>query len=74
VLCAARFSPRKGIDRAIEAASFVLKKGIPIKLHILGSGVMESELKRMVEEKKLAEHVIFYGEQSNPYRFMKNAD
>lgn len=74
VLCAARFSPLKGIDRAIEAASFVLKKGIPIKLHILGSGVMESELKRMVEEKNLAEHVTFYGEQSNPYRFMKNAD
>ncbi len=74
VLCAARFSPRKGIDRAIEAASSMLEKGIPIKLHILGSGVMEADLKQMVAERNLGERVIFYGEQSNPYRFMKNAD
>jgi glycosyltransferase involved in cell wall biosynthesis len=74
VICAARFSPRKGIDRAIEAADVALKNGIPLKLHILGSGVMESALKQMVEERSLGEHVIFYGEQPNPYRFMKNAD
>ena len=74
VLCAARLSPRKGIDRAIEAAASVLDKGVPIKLHILGSGVMEQALKEMVAERNLGKHVIFYGEQSNPYRFMKNAD
>ncbi len=74
VLCAARLSPRKGIDRAIVAAEAALKKGIPIKLHILGSGVMESELRQMVDERGLGEHVTFYGEQSNPYRFMKNVD
>lgn len=74
VLCAARLSPRKGIDRAIEAAAVALKEGIPLKLHILGSGIMEADLKRMVAERELGEQVIFYGEQSNPYRFMKNAD
>lgn len=74
VLCAARFSPRKGIDRAIEAAHEMLKKNIPITLHILGSGIMEAELKNMVAERGLSDHVIFYGEQSNPYRYMKNAD
>ena len=74
VLCAARFSPRKGIDRAIEAAQEMLKKDIPITLHILGSGVMEAELKSMVAERGLCDHVIFHGEQSNPYRYMKNAD
>lgn len=74
VVCAARFSPRKGIDRAILAAESILNKGLPITLHILGSGVMEEELKRMVSEKGLNDYVIFHGEQSNPYRFMKNAD
>lgn len=74
VLCAARFSPRKGIDRAIEAADEMLKKGIPMTLHILGSGIMEAQLKAMVKERSLEEYVIFYGEQSNPYRYMKNAD
>lgn len=35
---------------------------------------MEEELKRMVSDKGLNDYVIFHGEQSNPYRFMKNAD
>ena len=74
VLCAARFSPRKGIDRAIIAADEMLKQGIPITLHILGSGIMETQLKNMVHERGLQEYVIFYGEQGNPYRYMKNVD
>lgn len=74
VLCAARFSPRKGIDRAIVAAEEMLRNGIPMTLHILGSGTMEEELKAMVKQKNLEEHVIFCGEQANPYRYMKNAD
>lgn len=74
VLCAARMSPRKGVDRAIEAAAEMLKQGIPITLHILGSGIMETQLKDMVSKYGLQENVIFYGEQGNPYRYMKNAD
>ena len=74
VLCAARFSPRKGIDRAIVAADEMRKLGIPVTFHILGSGIMEEELKNMVAQKSLQDHVIFYGEQGNPYRYMKNAD
>ena len=74
VVCAARFSPRKGIDRAIIATDEMLKKGIPMTLHILGSGVMEEQLKNMVVERGLSKNIIFHGEQSNPYRYMKNAD
>jgi len=74
VIFAARFSPRKGVDRAIEAAAEMLKQGIPITLHILGSGIMETQLKDMVSKRGLQENVIFYGEQGNPYRYMKNAD
>jgi glycosyltransferase involved in cell wall biosynthesis len=43
-------------------------------LHILGNGPMEQQLKAMVRERGLEERVIFCGEQSNPYRYMKNAD
>lgn len=74
LLCAARLSPRKGIDRAIEATRVLLEKNIPVMLHILGSGVMEEELKQKVKDYGLEESVVFYGEQGNPYRFMKNAD
>ena len=74
LLCAARFSPRKGVDRAIEAVAEMLRKEIPVTLHILGSGPMEEALKTLVREKGLDDYVVFYGEQANPYRYMKNAD
>lgn len=45
-----------------------------MQLHVLGSGVLESQLKAMVQERGLENNVIFHGEQSNPYRYMKNAD
>ena len=69
----------KGIDFPFpklfgRLADEMLKKGIPMTLHILGSGIMEQQLKAMVKERGLQEQVIFYGEQSNPYRYMKNAD
>lgn len=74
VICAARLSPRKGVDRAIEAVAEMLKQGIPVTLHILGSGIVEAQLKDMVSKRGLQENVFFYGEQGNPYRYMKNAD
>ena len=74
VLCAARFSPRKRIDRAITATAEMLRIGVPMTLHILGSGVQEEQLRGMVSQMGLQDHVHFYGEQANPYRYMKNAD
>lgn len=74
VVCAARLSPRKGVDRAIEATATMAERGIPITLHILGNGVMEDQLKQLVIARGLSKNVIFHGEQKNPYRFMKNAD
>lgn len=74
VLCAARLSPDKGVDRAILAIHEMRKKEIPVCLHILGGGVIEAELKQMVCDLYLENSVFFYGEQSNPYRYMKNAD
>ena len=74
VVCAARFSPRKGVDRAIEAAALMRDQGIPMKLHLLGGGIMEEQLRALVRERGLTDHVRFHGEQKNPYRYMKNAD
>ena len=41
---------------------------------IVGDGKMTPELKQTAFLLKLQEHVVFYGEQKNPYRFMVNAD
>ena len=74
IVCAARFSPRKGVDRAIIATEQMIKEGIPVRLHILGSGVLGTQLKEMVIERGLEKNIVFYGEQSNPYRYIKDAD
>ncbi len=74
VICVARLSPTKGIDRAITAVEAAMKSGVPVRLHIIGDGVTSCELKETVAKRGLGEHVIFYGEQINPYRYMKNAD
>jgi glycosyltransferase involved in cell wall biosynthesis len=49
-------------------------KGLPVALHIVGGGPMESFLRERAAELKVTDFVHFYGEQRNPYRYMKNAD
>lgn len=72
VVLVARLSHEKGIDRAISAVKNALANGLAVKLHIVGDGSMRDELENMSAD--MRDNVIFYGEQSNPYRYMKNAD
>lgn len=74
VLMVARLAHEKGIERAIEAVSCAHGKGLPVKLHIVGSGRMEASLRQIVKERDMEPQVCFYGEQTNPYRYMKHAD
>lgn len=74
VVMVSRLAHEKGIQRALEALAYTLGKGIPAVLHIVGSGPMENSLRQRAAELKITDSVRFYGEQSNPYRYMKNAD
>ena len=74
VITVARLAHEKGIERAILAASKACEAGLPITLHIVGGGAMERQLRELTVEKGLEPNVVFYGEQANPYRYMKNAD
>lgn len=74
VVMVSRLAHEKGVERALEAAAYVTEKGIPIALHIVGSGPMEAFLRERAAELKITDSVHFYGEQGNPYRYMKNAD
>lgn len=74
VIMVARLSRTKGIDRAINALAYCVKKGIKVKLHIVGGGTLLGTLKVFAESEGIKDCIEFYGEQSNPYRFMKNAD
>lgn len=74
VLMVARVSHEKGIDRAIKAVAKTIEKQIPVKLHIVGGGALLEDMRVLSESMNVSDSVFFYGEQSNPYRYMKNAD
>ena len=74
ILVVARLSHEKAVDRAIIALFETLKKGYSAKLHIVGGGAMAAQLADLAADLGVSDNVIFYGEQENPYRYMKNAD
>lgn len=74
VIMVARLSHTKGIDRAIKAISYCIKKDHKVMLHIVGGGSLQGALQELAKDEGVEKNVIFYGEQSNPYRYMKNAD
>lgn len=64
----------KGFDRILHISERLIKEGYPIHVFILGIGPEESNLKRFVDEKKLANHVTFLGYQTNPYKYVAKCD
>ncbi len=74
VVTVARFSPVKGLHRALQAVAFAVAQGIDLEYHIVGDGKTRASLEAMVQELKLDKRVVFHGEQENPYRFIRNAD
>lgn len=74
LLMVSRLSGEKGIDRAIRAVAHVNAQGVRACLHLVGEGGEHERLRLLAEELGISDWVIFHGEQSNPYRYMKNAD
>lgn len=70
----ARMTPRKGIDRAIRSVATARAAGHPLVLHIVGDGPMRGSLEQLAEELNVSQWVIFHGEMSNPYPYIKSAD
>lgn len=74
IVTVARLSKEKGIERAILAIKKCLENALPVRYHIVGSGDMKYKLMDLVAENNLSDNVVFYGNQTNPYRYVKNAD
>lgn len=70
----ARMTPRKGVDRAIRGVAAAHKAGHPLVLHIVGDGPMRDSLQQLAKELAVTEWVVFHGEMSNPYPYIKQAD
>jgi len=74
VVTVARMTPRKGVDRAIRAVAAAREAGIAVTLHILGEGPQWDSLQALTNELGLSKTVVFHGEKSNPYPYIKQAD
>ena len=74
VVMVSRLAHEKGIERAIEAAQYCIRRGVLLRLHIIGDGPMRQILEKKAVGMDVSQYVSFYGEQHNPYRYIKNAD
>ena len=74
VVMVSRLAHEKGIERALRAFKYVIGNGIKATLNIVGGGPMKDILVREAEELGISDSVRFWGEQSNPYRYIVNAD
>lgn len=74
LLTCGRLEKQKGQWHLIRIMAELIKKGLNIKLFILGQGSLENKLKKLVEDYNLEENVIFLGFKKNPYKYIKKAD
>ena len=74
LLMVCRMAHEKGVERAIAAVKRAKEEGFCLKLHLVGDGAMTQKLKQLCRQEQLGDTVCFYGEQRNPYAYMKNAD
>lgn len=69
----ARMTKEKGVSRIIRIFES-LDKDVKARLYIVGDGKERNEIEGIIENSNLREKVVLFGEQENPYRYMKNAD
>jgi glycosyltransferase involved in cell wall biosynthesis len=77
ILSAARLVPKKGLAHLVEACRILVDRGMALHCTIAGSGPLEVELRRLVCELGLSDHVKLTGEaikQEEIPAFMNGGD
>lgn len=69
-----RFIPQKAFDRLLRIVAKLKNEEIDIGLTLLGVGYLEKNLKKQAKELGIENDVSFLGYQTNPYKYVKNAD
>ncbi|MGP5529866.1 CDP-glycerol glycerophosphotransferase family protein [Psychrobacter celer] len=73
-VCVARLSPEKGHNLLLHAFKKVIDAGVNASLSIIGSGMMEKELKKQCQLLGIENRVIFHGHINNPYPIVSHSD
>ena len=74
IVSVSRLSKEKGLARCIPIIYSLIKTGYEFEWHILGDGPERMKIRKLIEEYSLEGVIFLEGMQSNPYRFIKNAD
>ena len=74
IVSVGRLVPLKGFDRLIEVHHKLKMDGINNHVYILGTGVLENELKELVNNNGDADTVHFLGFCNNPYAVVSRCD
>ena len=74
IISVSRLSPEKGIIRGLEVIGVLINEGYNIKWHIIGDGEQKKLIEEKIKNDGLSGKVCLYGNQENPYRYIKNAD
>lgn len=69
-----RLVPPKGYDIAIEAATILKEKGVKFKWYFIGEGPERQTIEHNIKTNALTNHIILLGLQTNPYKYMEQAD
>ena len=73
LVTAGRLAYQKNYPLLLAAVKLVAAR-IPVRLHILGTGAREGEVRRLIQEYGLERQVHLAGFQSNPWKYMRRAD
>ncbi|WP_078545758.1 glycosyltransferase [Litchfieldia alkalitelluris] len=69
-----RFSHQKGFDLAVKACNSLVKLGYNIKWYIVGYGVEEETVRKLIKEYQLEDRFILLGKRINPYPYINDCD
>ena len=69
-----RMSPEKGFGRLLTVCRRLRNEGYKFKLWLIGDGPIYPQLLQQMKTLGLEDCVSFYGQQSNPYKYISKAD
>lgn len=70
----ARLSEEKGLLRCVPIFAKLYREGYSVQWHIVGEGPLRASLEESIAKYEAGTCIKLEGEQTNPYRFVRNAD
>ena len=74
IVSVSRLSKEKGLLRALQAFVKLKKEDFNFCWHICGDGPLRNDMEKLIKENGMEKNVILYGNQKNPYPYIKSAD